>query len=275
MANTDPLLSAVLAYATAPSWEAARDMLTNNATQLMSDRAEQLLQATISATRVIAPANPSYSALLQDRQSFLKRARVIGVNPAWVERRSPTNSHVAADPMALPGTVEAWLNTPTYLDQRTYLAAHLELLDPLVDRLMAALIANFQGKENEKFLQASWLWLQRARKDGLDAGWQAFCQAMDIMGDPQAAERLLQTLLDWLNTNSFDEQRAFLASHPDLLNPHVDTMLESMAAQYPGQKEERFLRASLVWLQRARQSGLDAGWQAFQFALAFDQPQNI
>ena len=98
---------------------------------------------------------------------------------------------------------------------------------------------------------------------------------MDILGDPQAAERLLQTLIDWLNTGTFDDQRTFLATHPDLLNPHVDTMLESMAAQYAGQKEERFLRASMLWLQRARQSGLDSGWQAFQLALAYDQPQQI
>ncbi len=275
MANTDPLLRAVLAYATAPTWETARDLLARDPDHMLTDRAEQLLKATITATTVITPDNPTYTALLQDRQTFLQRARAAGIDAAWAERQTRATP-VASDPLKLPDMVREWLSTPTYLDQRAFLASHQALLDPLVDRIMAALLAQLTGSENERFVRASWQWLQRARQDGLDAGWQVFCDAMGIMGDPAAAERLLQTLLDWLNTATFDDQRAFLASHPDLLNRHVDTMLEALTAQYAGQKDqERFLRASQIWLQRARQSGLDAGWQAFQIALAYDQPEAI
>ncbi len=275
MPNTDATLRVTMAYATAPTWEAARDMLAQDPSHLLlTDRAEQLLQATITATTFANPNEPTHAAVLQDRLAFLRRARVAGVAQAWAERGA-TAAPVAADPAVLPQRVGEWLDTPTYLDQRAFLSAHRELLDPLVDRIMAALIAQFTGKENEKFLRASWKWLQSARQSGLDAGWQTFCEAMGIMGDPAAAERLLQTLLDWLNTSSFDEQRSFLAMHSELLNPYVDKMLDALAEQYSGQKEEKFLRAAQIWLQRARQSGLEAGWHAFQLALAYDQPQNL
>lgn len=279
MANTDPLLRPVLAYATTQSWEAARDMLARDPNQMLTDRAEQLLRGTITATLVIAPANQAYTALLQDRRDFLIRAREIGVVAAWAERQVPATvpptAPAAVDPLSLPRLVGEWLDTPTYLDQRAYLASHQGLLDPLVDGIMASLVKEYSGKENERFLQASWQWLQRARTNGLEAGWQTFCQAMGIASDPDAAERMMHLLLDWLNTPSFDEQRSFLSEHPELLTPHVDILLESLVRQYAGQKEERLLRASLIWLQRARKHGLDAGWHAFQVAMVYDQPQSI
>jgi hypothetical protein len=274
MANTDPLLRSVLAYATAPTWEAARDLLARNPA-LLSDRAVQLMQGIAKAMAAMQPANTQVT-LLQDRLTFMQRALAVGVNAAWDERKAKAPPQVAADPMQLPMLVGNWLDTPTYQQQRDFLASHLELLDPLVDRIMAALVQQFAGKDNEKFLRASWQWLQRARTDGLDAGWQLFCQQMGLVDNSPAMQQLLQTLLDWLNTPTFEDQRAFLASHPTLLDPAVDTLLEHLIVQYAGQpQQERLLRASLVWIQKARQSGLDAGWMAFQIAMTNNQPQSI
>jgi hypothetical protein len=274
---TDPLLRDVMAYATTQSWETARDILANNSAKLLSDRAEQLLHSTVVSMQFLGTGNPTAGALLREREAFLQRARAIGIAAAWAERH-PTQAAAAAtatDPLALPGLVGNWLDTRTYADQRAFLASHLALLDPLTDRIMTTLIVQFQGKDNEQFLHASLVWLQTARASGLDAGWRAFCQEMGIPADPAEAERLLQLVLDWLNSQTFGEMYDFLKGHPELLKPQADSILEALAAQYAGQKEEKLLRASQLWLQRSRQDGMEAGWQAFQLALLYDQPQSI
>jgi hypothetical protein len=275
MPNTDPLLSEVFKYATTPRWEDARDMLARKPEQLLTDKAAQYLHAMVLSNRIIAPTNPAAGALVEEREAFLQRARTVGVAAAWAERQAPQAA--PSDLINLPHMVADWLKTPTFPEQRAYLATHLALLDPLADNIMGALLRQFNGSENDlRFLQASAIWLQRARQSGLDAGWEAFCQVMNIPPDTGEAERLMQMLLDWLNTKTYGDQRAFLESHPDLLNPTVDRLMEVLLDQFQGKREAVFLRASQIWLQRARTSGLEAGWQAFQLALQFEQPpQNL
>ncbi len=82
---------------------------------------------------------------------------------------------------ALPQHVLDWLNTPSFREQREYLAAHRELLDAQAEKILATLIEQYHGQaEQERFLRASLVWLQRARVDGLDAGWAAFCQSFGM-----------------------------------------------------------------------------------------------
>ncbi len=82
---------------------------------------------------------------------------------------------------ALPQHVLDWLNTPSFREQREYLAAHRELLDTQAESILSTLIDQYHGQaEQERFLRASLVWLQRARIDGLDAGWAAFCQSFGI-----------------------------------------------------------------------------------------------
>ncbi len=82
---------------------------------------------------------------------------------------------------ALPQHVLDWLNTPSFQEQREYLAAHRELLDTKAEEILSTLIAQYHGQaEQERFLRASLVWLQRARIDGLDAGWAAFCRSFGI-----------------------------------------------------------------------------------------------
>lgn len=271
MPNTDPLLRYVFQYTTAPRWEDARDMLARNPEQMLTDKAGQYLHAMVLSNRIIAPTNPASGALVEEREAFLQRARAVGVAAAWAERQAPKAD--STDLMNLPAMIAEWLKTPTFPEQRAFLATHLALLDPLADTILGSLIRQFTGSENDlRFLQASAIWLQRARQSGLDAGWEAFCQAMNIPPDSGEAERLMQLLLDWLNTKTYGDQRAFLESHPDLLQPNVDRLMDALLQQFAGQREAIFLRASQIWLQRARTNGYEAGWQAFQLALAFEQP---
>ena len=345
MANTDPLLRPILAYANAPTWEDAYTVLKADPGHLLSDNGTRLLHSVVLSAQFMAQDQPTLQAYAQrvaQREAFHARARERGLDEAWAEhlglpakgpptrpRSSPTDgmsltpaeaeravtdraflaSKLGLDPAdprldalqaqlrqslasqtdAPPNAtherlVIAWLNTPTYLDQRAMLNERSEILGERSERLLQALIAQHQGEEAEPFLQASLTWLQQARNHGLAEGWRAFCQAMHLPPDlaeglphPDEADvrKLIDVLNRWLNTPTYTAMRDDLADHPELLDPRTDTLLEAIITQYQGQDAERYLRASLHWLQTTRSAGGDAGWLAFQQAMDMHQEDGL
>ncbi len=160
-----------------------------------------------------------------------------------------------------------WLDTPTYTEQRQYLVEHPALLDPRTDAVLTQVIEQYKGKDDEKFLRASLTWLQVARTSGQDAGWLAFRAAMGLEQQDAIIRNLIEEVRQWLITPTYAEQRQYYIDHPALKDPRADAVMQQLITEFQGKDDEKFLRASLTWLQVARASGVEAGWQAFRAAM--------
>ena len=115
--STSELTNVVIAWVHTPDWAASRAYLDNHAANLLTDRAEAVLEHLIDT-------NPAASEL-RDHLALLQAARAHG----------PAAAYAAHADQRLTGrltqTLDDWINTRTWDQSRAFAAAHAsELLDP-------------------------------------------------------------------------------------------------------------------------------------------------
>jgi len=139
--------------------------------------------------------------------------------PAWLQQ---------VDQMArlqqLAEMLIAWVQTPDWSTSRTYLEEHQDEL--LTDAAEQALQLLIQANPNVRQLPQHLEILQRARRDGISA---AYAQIMASQAQPDLA--LVQALAAFLQAETDDAARAYLAAHPELLSDEAWRVLGMFQGQ--------------------------------------------
>jgi CHAT domain-containing protein/tetratricopeptide (TPR) repeat protein len=137
------IVQAITALVQAPSWNDTHAYLEQHASLLLSDASLHYLDAVIAARDAGGQSEQAteigrYRALLAD-------ARARGIPAAWDTFLIEQQARQAV--IAERGQVViSWLNTPTHRDGRRFLEAHLELLQPSTDDVLARLIDQYHDQ---------------------------------------------------------------------------------------------------------------------------------
>jgi hypothetical protein len=235
MAQLQQLANLIIAWIQTPDWSTSRTYLEEHQDELLTDAAEQALQLLIQA-------NPGRDELTQHLE-ILQRARRDGIAAAYAQRES--NQAEMAQLQQLANLIIAWIQTPDWSTSRTYLEEHQDEL--LTDAAEQALQLLIQANPNVRQLPQHLEILQRARRDGISA---AYAQIMASQAQPDLA--LVQALAAFLQAETDDAARAYLAAHPELLSDEAEQILAMLQGE---EEEEQALLEARRALWRAVKAG--------------------
>ncbi|MBA2679149.1 MAG: hypothetical protein H0U76_12225 [Ktedonobacteraceae bacterium] len=134
MPNTDPMLRPMLAYANAPTWEAAYDLLKADPGHLLSDNGARHLHNHVIASEFMAQEQPTLRAYVEQarqREAFHIRARAIGLENAWAEHMGLPTKGPPTRPRATPTSDDLAMTAEQAqraVNDRIFLASLLEQL---------------------------------------------------------------------------------------------------------------------------------------------------
>jgi hypothetical protein len=121
--------------------------------------------------------------LLLELLSLIKLCRKVGINAIWSEI---DNIRIKSQQIfsrrkggkQLEASLEKWTTLSTSREQYTYLSKHPELLDHQSDTILVNLF-QFADEESVLPLLACLQWINIARVEGIDKGYEAFLNMME------------------------------------------------------------------------------------------------
>ena len=133
---TDPMGLALIAFLNAPTVDQKYAVLQRDQQYLLTEAAIDVIRMAIQAQEQVG--DPNLVQHYRREGALLLMARDKGI-PAAMEAYVDALRQERLQANLLSNTVEAWLNTPTYRDERRYLEEHLEVLEPGSDEVLALL----------------------------------------------------------------------------------------------------------------------------------------
>ena len=176
-------------------------------------------------------------------------------------------------PVELFSRVLGLLEQPDWPAARAFVAAHAELLSPGADAALDVVLnAAHQATgpqrrpliEGLERLRGA---LRRSRDVGVE---QAFSDAAaegayDVAGLLPPDFGLITTLFMFVHTETWEQSRAVVELHPELLDSHTDAVLDGLIAGVEVQEGSaavvEMLRAHQQLLRRCRDVGVDAAFE--------------
>ncbi|GEM_PF-4214903 len=253
-----------------PSWYASRMWLMQHHREFPRNSIEIFAQASHQArTHGFEMA----AHLLRRHEQLLVEATQTGIDSAYrsiigdeaFTPPSPTQSGESLDEDAIGHYFDlllAWLETPDWGTSRQFLHAHPELLSDVAEAVLEQMYQ--LGTKDRPVIEDHQVLLRAARLKGID---QAYMDRgkMQARGSGErrltsAQQRLLTTLVEWIQTPDWNSSRSFLRAHTELLSHETETLL---AALYAGQETDgaRQVIVDHIWLIRAAlQAGIDVAY---------------
>jgi hypothetical protein len=286
-----PLAERLVAFVAAKTWDESQDMLEADP-ELLSDRADAILAGFIEATR----DNPAAVESLAEHRALLQRCREIGIEAAFAEMAPSLAEAVAAlnqaagedlevrraleeagrqaveeDPM-LRHTLEL-LRCEEPADVIELAGQRPELLADEVDAYLTEMAADARAghlpdaTEIAQDIEARRDTLRKLREvmgdTGLSAGQVAAAYKSAKVGipDEEAARSLLKAIEAYVNAPDWATARAYVETHPELLDPGADALLALLIEEAEAQGDDHAASVLAEHRQRlgwAREDGPEA-----------------
>ena len=98
------------------------------------------------------------------------------------------------------------------------------------------------------------------------AHWRTIAgdRPLPILPDEETNQQLIQVVIDFIQAPTWGEKKRFLESHLEFLQPEVDTVLQTFAAQQEHDDVRKTIEEHRLLLADCRDKGIDAAFAAFQ-----------
>lgn len=235
------------------TWLASQRYLEDHA-DLLSEAADRILQDLIRTSR--ERGEEDYVQVFEEHREVLRRCREVGVKEAFAERiRLAQGGKDLEEGVA---AVQDFVHAQTWKETEDVLEAHPELLEERGDRLMAAFVeaARELGDEgSETVLQEHRALLQRCREVGIE---EAFAEKMGFE-EEETVDSLKQALQAFVSAETWNEAKAIVEAHPDLLREEVGeaiTLLIDSAREEGEDETATILQEHREILEQCREVGI-------------------
>lgn len=197
---------------------------------LLSDEMDALVQQFIAHQRAQGDAEgdgmaqhvEQHHAILRQLRQVVRETGMSAQAVVQAVRRVPKRPPDGLPQATLQQSIQRFVTSSNWLEARSYVEAHPELLSDKADRMLADMISEVQTRGEERLvrhLQEHRTRLARTRQEGLDAiapatppEEQAFMRMLAHLPD-QVRNSLLALIA---NDASLEELEALLTQHPEL-----------------------------------------------------------
>ena len=162
-------------------------------------------------------------------------------------------------PNELYAALEPFLNTNEPAHMRQLIAQHPQLLEPQAAALVQQIIDGYEGDaEMLEYLKSRYAMLQAMREYGPD-------KVLDMFEEHLRLVEHTETLQMYLNTYGVEPLRAVLTEHPELLEPHMDALIDQVVQKYADQPQVlQHIDAKREILNEVRSKGIEPFFDEFE-----------
>lgn len=169
----------------------------------------------------------------------------------------------------------AWYETPTWAASRTWLNAHLAEVPEDAPALLraAAKEARADGDETSaEAMERHIALIEAARRDGVDAAYRAIVGedafAEDASATGPGVVRTGQQVEDWIRQPDWEDSRAYLRTHPNILSDEGTRALDMLQRAQHTDESHQIVTDHERLQSLAREQGVEAAYDAFLAELA-------
>jgi tetratricopeptide (TPR) repeat protein len=96
--------------------------------------------------------------------------------------------------------------------------------------------------------------------------WQTLAgdHPLPVLSAEDTQQLLLQTIINFINAPTWEASKRFLESHPELLQPEIDTLLQNLATQQEQDDARRIVEDHRRLLARCKDEGIDVAFAELQ-----------
>ena len=155
-----------------------------------------------------------------------------------------------SDPEQLRQTIFAFIQAETWEESRRILESHPELFTDEADAVLRQLIDTARAHGDEaalRIFERHRALLRRCREVGVE---EAFAEL-------KRGSELVQTLLAFIQAETWEESRRILESHPELLTDEADAVLGQLVQAQEDEDARHFLEELRALLRRCREVGIE------------------
>ena len=89
---------------------------------------------------------------------------------------------------------------------------------------------------------------------------------LPVVSAEDRQQLLLEVIIDFINAPRWEESKHFLESHPELLQPVIDELLQDLATQQEQDDARKMVEGYRLLLAQCRDKGIDVAFAELQDA---------